>query len=73
MAFKVKIGFKKPDGEVDHQDKTFKDEMDALTFCRKHWEKIDSINYMPFMKLDIFANEERCPTHYEIMDLLLDK
>ena len=73
MSFKVVIGFIKPNGEVDHQNKTFKDAMDALTFCRKHREKIDSINYQPYKKLDVWAGKERYPTHYEILDLFNEK
>ena len=70
MSFKVVIGFIKPNGEIDHQNKTFKHSAEALSFCRKHQEKIDSINYEPFKKIDIFKGTERYPYQSEIVDLL---
>jgi hypothetical protein len=73
MSFKVVIGFIKPNGEIDHQNKTFKNDLEALAFCHKHREKIDSINYCPFKKLNIFTGKERYPDLSEMFDMLFIK
>lgn len=58
---KVKIMFGEP-FNTTWQDKSFKDEMSAMEWCRKHYEKIGCINdYRTFFQLI---------GHYDIMDAL---
>ena len=62
---KVNIGWGKDYMSYDLQEKTFKDEMSAVEWCRKNYQKIQHINFHTTLGQQI--------SHFEIMDYLRDK
>ena len=59
---KVTIGWKSDNGIVEDQIKSFKEEIDAVAFCRRHYKNICHINgKMTYYEL---------VSHFMIMDAI---